>query len=193
MNRMKTTVLIAAGIFAGIFLSSPAAQALEEPSVVPIVQQFCLDGRTIDLTVYTVNGEEYVKLSDVSQKLNLSNSNTTTDTPYPMLPAVPAPTAGATANAASNIPAGITVAPDGTITAKTILCDAWSKEDYIQAANPLPARTQENGIPLSVRRLLTNQLFWRAIMRKIFHPSTSTPMQLFPIIPARYSLPFKQC
>ena len=50
MSRRKEIVLVAAGILAGIAISSPAAQAAAGLMANPSSQRFYLDGEQINLT-----------------------------------------------------------------------------------------------------------------------------------------------
>ena len=67
MSRRKEIVLVAAGILAGIAISSPAAQAAAGLMANPSSQRFYLDGEQINLTAYEINGSNYVKLRDIGQ------------------------------------------------------------------------------------------------------------------------------
>ena len=70
MSRRKEIVLVAAGILAGIAISSPAAQAAAGLMANPSSQRFYLDGEQINLTAYEINGSNYVKLRDIGQAVD---------------------------------------------------------------------------------------------------------------------------
>ena len=55
MNRIKGTILIAAGVLAGMLLSGPAGTALAALSANPSSQTFYLDGQRVDLQAYDTN------------------------------------------------------------------------------------------------------------------------------------------
>jgi len=74
MNRIKGTVLIVAGVIAGMLLSGPAAQAAARLMANPSSQTFYLDGQRIDLQAYEINGSNYVKLRDVGRAVDFGVS-----------------------------------------------------------------------------------------------------------------------
>ena len=67
MKKMKETVLIVAGIVAGVLLSGPAASAVARLTATPSSQTFYLDDQRIQLEAYSINGSNYVKLRDIGQ------------------------------------------------------------------------------------------------------------------------------
>ena len=70
MNRIKGTVLIAAGVLAGMLISGPAGTALAALTANPSSQTFYLDGQRVNLQAYEINGSNYVKLRDVGQAVD---------------------------------------------------------------------------------------------------------------------------
>ena len=72
MNRIKGTVLIAAGVLAGLLLSSPASSAMASLMAAPSSQTFYLDDQRISLEAYEINGSNYVKLRDIGQAADFS-------------------------------------------------------------------------------------------------------------------------
>ena len=74
MKRIKGTLLIAAGILAGMLLSGPAGTALAALTANPSSQTFYLDGQKINLQAYEINGSNYVKLRDVGQTVGFGVS-----------------------------------------------------------------------------------------------------------------------
>ena len=70
MKRIKGTLLIAAGILAGMLLSGPAGTALAALTANPSSQTFYLDGQRINLQAYEINGSNYVKLRDIGQAVD---------------------------------------------------------------------------------------------------------------------------
>lgn len=90
MSRIKGTVLIAAGILAGMLISGPAGTALAALTANPSSQTFYLDGQRIELTAYEIGGNNYVKLRDIGRAVDFgvtydADTNTVTicpDSPY---------------------------------------------------------------------------------------------------------------
>lgn len=72
MKRIKETVLIAAGVLAGLLLSSPASSAMASLMAAPSSQTFYLDDQRISLEAYEINGSNYVKLRDIGQAADFS-------------------------------------------------------------------------------------------------------------------------
>lgn len=70
MKRIKGTLLIAAGILAGMLLSGPAGTALAALTANPSSQTFYLDGQRVNLQAYEINGSNYVKLRDIGQAVD---------------------------------------------------------------------------------------------------------------------------
>lgn len=70
MNRIKGTVLIAAGVLAGMLISDPAGTALAALTANPSSQTFYLDGQRVNLQAYEINGSNYVKLRDIGQAVD---------------------------------------------------------------------------------------------------------------------------
>lgn len=70
MNRIKGTVLIAAGVLAGMLISGPAGTALAALTANPSSQTFYLDGQRVNLQAYEINGSNYVKLRDIGQAVD---------------------------------------------------------------------------------------------------------------------------
>ncbi len=70
MNRIKGTVLIAAGVLAGMLISGPAGTALAALTANPSSQTFYLDGQRVDFQAYEINGSNYVKLRDIGQAVD---------------------------------------------------------------------------------------------------------------------------
>ena len=72
MNRIKGTVLIAAGVLAGMLLSGLTGTALAALTANPSSQTFYLDGQRIALQAYEINGSNYVKLRDIGQAVDFN-------------------------------------------------------------------------------------------------------------------------
>ena len=72
MNRIKGTVLIAAGVLAGMLLSGLTGTALAALTANPSSQTFYLDGHRIALQAYEINGSNYVKLRDIGQAVGFN-------------------------------------------------------------------------------------------------------------------------
>jgi hypothetical protein len=70
MKRIKETVLIVAGVMAGVLLSGPAASAVARLTATPSSQTFYLDGQRINLEAYTISGSNYVKLRDIGEAVD---------------------------------------------------------------------------------------------------------------------------
>ena len=67
MKRIKETVLIAAGVLAGLLLSGPTSSAMASLMATPSSQTFYLDNQRVSLEAYEINGSNYVKLRDIGQ------------------------------------------------------------------------------------------------------------------------------
>lgn len=72
MKRIKETVLIAAGVLAGLLISGPASSAMASLMATPSSQTFYLDNQRVSLEAYEINGSNYVKLRDIGQAVGFS-------------------------------------------------------------------------------------------------------------------------
>ena len=122
MYKIKGTVLIAAGVLAGMLLSGLTGTALAALTANPSRQIFCLDGQRVDLQAYEINGSNYVKLRDIGQAVGFNVSydaaaNTVyidPDKPYMeevKAPAVSQPTDG---SLSKNADGSINIPQDGS-------------------------------------------------------------------------------
>ena len=67
MKKAKETALVITGVIAGAMLASPTAQAAAEKlNVQRSSQTFFVDGETVKLEAYNINGYNYIKLGDLS-------------------------------------------------------------------------------------------------------------------------------
>ena len=129
--KMKTAITFAVGVFAGIALCGPAAQASSAITAVLSDQPIYVNGQLVAMTAYSIGGNNYVKLRDIGKAVDLAvdydgstNSvHINTALPYQeevTLPAQPIQTPPAP------------VPGDGY----TITADHWSREDFSQQADP---------------------------------------------------------
>ena len=129
-NIPAEAICMGIGIFAGITLCGPAAQAATaaitaEPSSQPIY----VDGALVEMEAYGVHGNNFVKLRDIGQAVGFnvywdgSAVQIESDRPYTGEP--PA----SQVNPSEQQPS----APAGEY---TISVDHWSREDFSQQANP---------------------------------------------------------
>lgn len=129
--KMKTAITFAVGVFAGIALCGPAAQASGAITAVLSDQPIYVNGQLVAMTAYSIGGNNYVKLRDIGKAVDLAvdydgstNSvHINTALPYQeevTLPAQPIQTPPAP------------VPGDG----HTISAASWSREDFSQWADP---------------------------------------------------------
>ena len=132
-----TAITFAVGVFAGIALCGPAAQAATASlTAAPTSQTFYVDGRRVQFEAYEIHGNNFVKLRDIGQAVDFAvdyegstNSvHINSALPYQKEVTQPAPTPATPAPSATPAP---TTAGGYTITA-----DHWSREDFSQQANP---------------------------------------------------------
>ena len=71
MSRRKEIALVTAGVLAGITISGPASQATAGLMANASSQRFYVNEQRIPLEAYEINGNNYVKLRDIGQALNL--------------------------------------------------------------------------------------------------------------------------
>ena len=71
MSRKREAIFMGIGILTGLALSGPAAQAATAAlTATPSHQTFYLDGQNVDLTAYSINGNNYVKLRDIGKAVD---------------------------------------------------------------------------------------------------------------------------
>lgn len=72
MSRIKNTSLVLCGLALGLTLSGPAAQAAELVSATLSNHRFVVDGQEVNLTAYSINGNNYVKLRDIGKAVGFN-------------------------------------------------------------------------------------------------------------------------
>ena len=109
MSRRKNVALFATGILAGALLTVPTARAAEAYlKAFPSSQEVILDGESVKLEAYNIEGNNFVKLRDIGEAAGFNvwwdgrNIQIYTNEPYTGI----APTAA---------PRGLTCNPDGSI------------------------------------------------------------------------------
>ena len=71
MSRKREVLFIGIGIFAGITLSGPAAQAATEAlTASPTSQTFYLNGQKVEFEAYSIHDNNFVKLRDIAQAVD---------------------------------------------------------------------------------------------------------------------------
>ena len=74
MNRKREAVFMAIGVFAGLMLAGPAAQAAESLAARPSSQTFYVDGKQVQFEAYSIHGNNFVKLRDIGQAVDFGVS-----------------------------------------------------------------------------------------------------------------------
>ena len=73
MSRKKNAIMVTAGILIGMTMACPAAYAaVEYLKAYPSANQFYLDGESIQMEAYTINGNNYVKLRDIGEAVGFN-------------------------------------------------------------------------------------------------------------------------
>lgn len=70
--KKGTAITFAVGVFAGMALCGPAAQAANSLTATPSTQPIYVDGQRASLTAYQIGGNNYVKLRDVGQAVGFN-------------------------------------------------------------------------------------------------------------------------
>ena len=126
--KKGTAITFAAGVFAGIVLCGPVAQAATGLTATPSSQSIYVNGQRVSMTAYAIAGNNYVKLRDIGQAVDF----------------------GVTYDAATNsvyidpnahyqeevTPSAQTTTSPSTAGEYAITADHWSREDFSQQANP---------------------------------------------------------
>ena len=68
--KKGTAITFAAGVFAGIILSGPAAQAATNLTATLSSQPIYVNGQRVTMTAYAIAGHNYVKLRDIGQAVD---------------------------------------------------------------------------------------------------------------------------
>ena len=68
--KKGTAITFAAGVFAGIILSGPAAQAATSLTATLSSQPIYVNGQRVSMTAYAIGGNNYVKLRDIGQAVD---------------------------------------------------------------------------------------------------------------------------
>lgn len=72
MSRMKNAGFVLCGLVLGLAMSAPAAQAAESLKVALSTNRILVDGQQVQMTAYTINGNNYVKLRDVGEAVGFN-------------------------------------------------------------------------------------------------------------------------
>lgn len=72
MSRMKNAGFVLCGLVLGLAMSAPAAQAAESLKVALSTNRILVDGQQVQMTAYTINGNNYVKLRDVGEAVDFN-------------------------------------------------------------------------------------------------------------------------
>ena len=70
MNRKRETIFMGLGILAGLALSGPAAQAAASITATLSTQPIYVDGQRVSMTVYSIGGNNYVRLRDIGRAVD---------------------------------------------------------------------------------------------------------------------------
>lgn len=70
--KRRTAITFALGVFAGLALSGPAAQAATDITATLSHQPIYVDGQQASLTAYSIGGNNYVKLRDVGEAVGFN-------------------------------------------------------------------------------------------------------------------------
>lgn len=70
MNRKREAIFMGLGILAGLVLSGPAAQAATSITATLSTQPIYVDGQRVNMTAYSIGGNNYVKLRDIGQAVD---------------------------------------------------------------------------------------------------------------------------
>ncbi len=132
-----TAITFAVGVFAGIALCGPAAQAATVSlTAAPTSQTFYVNGQRVQFEAYEIHGNNFVKLRDIGQAVDFAvdyegstNSvHINSALPYQKEVIQPAPAAPA--------PSAPAVTTSPATGGYTITADHWSREDFSRQANP---------------------------------------------------------
>ena len=129
--KKGTAVTFAVGVFAGLALCGPAAQAASGLTATFSTQPIFVDGVQVHMTAYQIGGNNYVKLRDVGSLVGFNvywdggAVQVESGKPYTGVgPVIEAPVP---------VPTPTPQVPSGGY---TITTDHWSREDFSQQANP---------------------------------------------------------
>ena len=70
MNRKREAVFMGIGILAGLALSGPTAQAATSITATLSTQPIYVDGQRVDMTAYSIGGNNYVRLRDIGRAVD---------------------------------------------------------------------------------------------------------------------------
>ena len=70
MNRKRETIFMGLGILAGLALSGPASAAVQQFTATPSTQTIYVDGQRVDMTAYSIGGNNYVRLRDIGKAVD---------------------------------------------------------------------------------------------------------------------------
>ena len=72
MNRTREVIFMGIGILTGITLCGPAAQAADYLKATISSQPIYVDGQQVQMTAYSIGGNNYVKLRDIGQAVGFN-------------------------------------------------------------------------------------------------------------------------
>ncbi len=67
MNRKREAIFIGIGILAGLALSGPTSASAQQLTATPTTQTFYVDGQWVDMTAYSIGGNNFVRLRDIGR------------------------------------------------------------------------------------------------------------------------------
>lgn len=70
MNRKREAIFMGLGILAGLALSGPTAQAAASITATLSTQPIYVDGHRVDMTAYSIGGNNYVRLRDIGKAVD---------------------------------------------------------------------------------------------------------------------------
>lgn len=68
--KKGNAITFAVGVFAGLALCGPAAQAADYLTAKPSTQPIYVDGQRVSMTAYSISGNNYVKLRDIGKAVD---------------------------------------------------------------------------------------------------------------------------
>ena len=138
MKKGRTAITFAVGVFAGLALCGPAAQAANIAlTAAPTSQTFYINGQQVQFEAYEIHGNNFVKLRDIGKAVNFGVEYHAADNTVHIVPDAPyteevTPSAPITPTA----PPAPTPSSPSDAGGYTITADHWSREDFSRQANP---------------------------------------------------------
>ena len=129
--KMKTAITFAIGVFAGLALCGPAAQASNAITASLSDQPIYVNGQPVAMTAYSIGGNNYVKLRDIGKAVDFavdydgSTNSVHINSALPYQEEVTPPVQPTPTPPAPALGGGYTISTA-----------SWSREDFSQRANP---------------------------------------------------------